>query len=104
MHNRWAEFQVDTEKRIGVSRLHSQATKLKTNMVQVAIRHQRKLEAHTLQQALTLLAAEKARVGYAERDTALLMLHEKQKNRSRRITVGADKAYDTKDFVATAGS
>jgi hypothetical protein len=32
------------------------------------------------------------------------MLHEKQKNRSRRITVGADKAYDTKDFVATAGS
>jgi hypothetical protein len=30
------------------------------------------------------------------------MLHEKQKNRSRRITVGADKAYDTKDFVATA--
>jgi hypothetical protein len=62
MHNRWVEFQVDTEKRIGVSRLHSQATKLKTNMGQVAIRHQRKLEAHTLQQARTLLAAEKARV------------------------------------------
>jgi transposase len=40
--------------------------------------------------------------GYAERDAALLMLHEKQKDRSRRITVGADKAYDTKDFVATA--
>jgi transposase len=40
--------------------------------------------------------------GYAERDAALLMLHEKQKHRSRRITVGADKAYDTKDFVATA--
>ena len=40
--------------------------------------------------------------GYAERDSALLMLHEKQKNRSRRITVGANKAYDTKDFVATA--
>jgi hypothetical protein len=35
-------------------------------------------------------------------DAALLMLHEKQKNRSRRIIVGADKAYDTKDFVATA--
>ena len=30
------------------------------------------------------------------------MLHERQKRRSRRITVGADKAYDTKDFVATA--
>ena len=30
------------------------------------------------------------------------MLHEQQKHRSRRITVGADKAYDTKDFVATA--
>jgi len=39
--------------------------------------------------------------GYAERDAALLMLHEKQKDRSRRITVGADKAYDTKDFVKT---
>jgi transposase len=39
--------------------------------------------------------------GYAERDAALLMLHEKQKHRSRRITVGADKAYDTKDFVTT---
>src|SRR5277367_2275033 len=39
--------------------------------------------------------------GYAERDAALLMLDQKQKNRSRRITVGADKAYDTKDFVTT---
>jgi IS5 family transposase len=39
--------------------------------------------------------------GYAERDAALLMLQEKQKGRSHRITVGADKAYDTKDFVAT---
>jgi transposase len=37
--------------------------------------------------------------GYAERDTALLMLE--QTGRSRRITVGADKAYDTKDFVST---
>ena len=39
--------------------------------------------------------------GYAERDAALLMLNEKQKNRSRRITVGADKAYDAEDFVRT---
>ena len=39
--------------------------------------------------------------GYAERDAALLMLAEKQEGRSRRITVGADKAYDTKDFVST---
>src|ERR1700731_428922 len=39
--------------------------------------------------------------GYAERDAALLLLHEQQKHRSRRITVGADKAYDTKDFVTT---
>jgi hypothetical protein len=30
--------------------------------------------------------------GYGERDAALWMLHEKQKDRSRRITVGADKA------------
>jgi hypothetical protein len=37
-----------------------------------------------------------------ERDAALLMLDQKQKDRSRRITVGADKAYDTKDFVTTA--
>ena len=33
--------------------------------------------------------------GYAEGDAALLMLAEKQEGRSRRITVGADKAYDT---------
>jgi len=40
--------------------------------------------------------------GHAERDAALLMLHERQKNRSRRITVGADKAYDTHDFIAAS--
>jgi IS5 family transposase len=30
------------------------------------------------------------------------MLKEKQEGHARRITVGADKAYDTKDFVRTA--
>ncbi len=40
--------------------------------------------------------------GHAERDAALLMLDEQQKDSSRRITIGADKAYDTKDFIATA--
>jgi transposase len=40
--------------------------------------------------------------GFAEREAALAMLTEKQKDRSRRITVGADKAYDTKDFVTAA--
>jgi len=40
--------------------------------------------------------------GYAEREAALLMLQDKQKGRSRRITVGADKAYDAKDFVQAA--
>ena len=44
--------------------------------------------------------------GYAEREAALLMLADKQQGRSgrtpRRITVGADKAYDAKDFVAAA--
>ena len=39
--------------------------------------------------------------GLAERDAALLMLAQKQEDRSRRMTVGADKAYDTKDFVRT---
>ncbi len=34
-------------------------------------------------------------------DAALLMLAAKQKGRSRRMTVGADKASDTKDFVST---
>jgi hypothetical protein len=38
--------------------------------------------------------------GYAEREAALLMFQEKQKDRRRRITVGADKAYGTKDFIA----
>jgi len=39
--------------------------------------------------------------GYAERDAALLMLAEKQQGRARRITLGADKAYDSRDFVDT---
>jgi IS5 family transposase len=42
--------------------------------------------------------------GYAERDAALLMLDRKQKGRKRHITVGADKAYDTRDFVTAARS
>src|SRR5271169_2790701 len=40
--------------------------------------------------------------GYAERDAALLMLQQKRDGRSRRITVDADKGYDSKDFVRTA--
>jgi transposase len=40
--------------------------------------------------------------GYAEREAALLMLADKQQGRSRRITLGADKAYDAKDFVRAA--
>jgi transposase len=40
--------------------------------------------------------------GYAERKAALSMLADKQKGRSRRITVGADKAYDAKNFVVAA--
>ena len=39
--------------------------------------------------------------GYAERDAALLMLAEKQQGRARRITVGTDKAYDSKAIVRT---
>jgi transposase len=39
--------------------------------------------------------------GTAERDAALLMLHELTRKRSGRITTGADKAYDTRDFVST---
>ena len=40
--------------------------------------------------------------GYAEREAALLMLADQQKDRSRRITVGADKAYDSAHFVRAA--
>jgi transposase len=45
--------------------------------------------------------------GSAERDAALLMLYRKWRNRRQRrksgpMSVGADKAYDTRDFVATA--
>ena len=44
--------------------------------------------------------------GTAERDAALLMLYRKWRNRRQRgkraaMSVGADKAYDTRDFVAT---
>jgi len=40
--------------------------------------------------------------GFAEREAALLLLADKQKSRSRRITVGADKAYDDRQFVQAA--
>ncbi|MGH9595410.1 MAG: IS5 family transposase [Edaphobacter sp.] len=40
--------------------------------------------------------------GYAEREAALLMLEQQRKGRKRRITLGADKAYDAKDFVEAA--
>jgi transposase len=39
--------------------------------------------------------------GKAERDAALLMLHELSRKRGSRITAGADRAYDTRDFVST---
>jgi hypothetical protein len=38
--------------------------------------------------------------GYAERDAALLMIEKKRRTSSKAMTLGADKAYDTKDFVA----
>ena len=37
---------------------------------------------------------------HAERDAALLMLDERQKTSTRRITAGANKAYDAKNFIA----
>lgn len=39
--------------------------------------------------------------GTAERDAALLMLHRKWRRSRRVMSVGADKAYDTRDFVQT---
>jgi transposase len=39
--------------------------------------------------------------GIAERDAAILMLKKMHEGRRRRLTVGADKAYDTADFVST---
>ena len=47
--------------------------------------------------------------GTAERDAAILMTHERYRQRRRRgsrgaFTVGADKAYDTNDFVRTLRS
>lgn len=39
--------------------------------------------------------------GFAERDAALLMLDRLSQGAGRRRTVGADKAYDTQDFVST---
>jgi transposase len=37
--------------------------------------------------------------GHAERDAALLMAYQRRKQTRKRITLSADKAYDTKDFV-----
>ena len=40
--------------------------------------------------------------GCAERVAALIMLREQRKGSRRRITLGADKAFDSKDFVEAA--
>ena len=40
--------------------------------------------------------------GMAERDAGLLMLHELTRNTNKKITAGADRGYDTRDFVSTA--
>ena len=40
--------------------------------------------------------------GYAEREAALLMLEQQRKGRKRRITLGADKAFDARDFVESS--
>jgi transposase len=40
--------------------------------------------------------------GYAEREAALILLEQQRRGRKRRITLGADKAYDAKDFVEAA--
>jgi len=37
--------------------------------------------------------------GHAERDAALLMVHQKRQRSSKPMTLAADKAYDTQDFV-----
>ena len=37
--------------------------------------------------------------GYAERDAALLMAHQKRRASSKPMTLAADKGYDTHDFV-----
>jgi len=37
--------------------------------------------------------------GHAERDAALLMLWDKRKRSAKRLTLAADKGYDTSDFV-----
>jgi transposase len=37
--------------------------------------------------------------GFAERDAALLMVHDRRRNRKPIRSVGADKGYDTHDFV-----
>ena len=39
--------------------------------------------------------------GTAERDAGILMLADLTEGGRRHVTVGADKAYDTQDFVAT---
>lgn len=59
---------------------------------------------HTLVENRTgLIAAARTTQasGTAERDAAILMVTGLTEKKRRRITVGADKAYDTKDFVAT---
>ena len=51
---------------------------------------------------LAVAAAVTTAHGTAERDTALHLVHRARRGRRGRVTLGADKGYDTAAFVAAA--
>ena len=84
---------------------HASSTDPEARLYKKAAGQEAKLSylGHTLvenRNGLIVAAMTTQADGTAERDAALLMLHERTRNH-RKITAGADKAYDTRDFVST---
>jgi transposase len=88
------------------NRTHASRTDPEARLYKKSVGQEAKLSylGHTLvenRNGLIAAAMTTQADGRAERDAALLMLYELTKKRSGRITTGADKAYDTRDFVST---
>lgn len=98
-HNGWGDFRGQTRS----NQTHESKTDPEARLARKGSGREAKLaySGHALMEnrngLLVDLCVAEAN-GHAERKTALAMLG--QRRRKRRLTVGADRGYDTRDFVA----
>lgn len=99
-NNGWADFRGQTCR----NETHQSKTDPESRLMRKGHSQEAKLSfgAHALienRNGLLVDLRVSQATGYAEREVALEMLYP-QRRRTRSITVGADRGYDTRDFVA----